>query len=191
MNAPTLRPLRPNNEPKAIWPYYAPLHVPRVRRGVFACVLQRDLSKAAWDKFQIWKDAPSAHPDVTEHFASQLVELIRSVFPVIPGDWLITTPPPGKSAYTGREYPAGFLAKAIANKLDREFLTVFEPQAHKKYRGRFESLKRQETFELLCTPPAPVIVVDDLVTSGHTLKICLCTLERAGVLGFAFSWCAF
>ena len=174
------------------WPPYSPVHVSRVRRGVFACVLQQSLSRSAWECFRAWKDAPSAHPDVTEHLAAELVRLVREVLPVVPSELIVTTPPQGKSASEGREYAAGFLGRAVAARLDREYLTVFKPQSGKRYHGKFESLRRkEERFELLCVPDAPVIVVDDMITSGKTMQRALLTLADAGVVahGFAYmSW---
>lgn len=182
-----LAPIRRSNL-ENIWPWYSPVHVARVRRGVFACVLQQNLSPKAWEAFKSWKDAPSSHRDVTEHLSHELAKLIREVLPVIPKSWLLTAPPQGKSAVEGKEYAAGFLAKRVAELLDLEFVTIFAPQRAKRYHSKFESLRREERFELIVVPDVPVVVVDDLITSGKTLQGALSTLSDSGCVAFGFAY---
>lgn len=171
-----------------LFPFYSPIHVSRVRRGVWACCLQPNMTQRAWELFKAWKDEPSLHPDVTAHLADELVRLIRECLPVIPADWLITVPPQGKSAAAGGEYAAGFLGRAVSERLNREFVTCFAAQTSKKYHGRFESIRRQEPFVLAYIPDVPVILVDDLITSGRTMKTALDTLSQAGVVNFGFAY---
>ncbi len=181
-------------EARRVWPVSAPLHVKRVRLGVFACVDQRTLAPKAWELFYAWKEAPSSHPGVTEHFAEELARLIREALPVLPHDALVTVPPQGKSAHTGGEYAAGFLGRAVAHRLDRDFATLFAPQRGKTRHGRFASLERREAFELvhpdleLELSGRLVVVVDDLITSGRTLQRCLKALAEAGAVAFGFAY---
>ncbi len=179
---------RSSPQPARLFPFYAPVHVSRVRRGVWACCLQPNMTPKAWEAFKSWKEEPSLYPDVTAHFADELARLIRECLPVLPHSWLLTVPPQGKSAAEGREYPAGFLGRAVSERLDIEFVTVFAPQVGKRYHGRFESLRREEPFELIFVPDTPTIVIDDLVTSGRTMKTALETLAQANVASFGFAY---
>jgi len=147
------------------------------------------LSEHTWALLKAWKALPTAYPQVTERLASDLVKLIREVLPVIPLEWLITCCPPGVSA--GKEYAVGFLAKQVAELLDREHITIFEDQAGKRYHGRFESLRMPDVMTLKYVPDVPVLVVDDFITSGRTMRASLAGLERAGVPAFGFAWAAF
>jgi len=176
----------------AVFPVYAPHHVESGkvrRRGVFACVSQESLSEHTWALLKAWKALPTAYPQVTERLAQDLARLIREVLPVIPLEWLITCCPPGVSA--GKEYAVGFLAKQVAQLLDREYVTVFEDQINKRWHGRFESLRMPDVMTLRYAPDVPLIVVDDFITSGRTMRASLAALERAGVCSFGFAWAAF
>lgn len=175
-----------------VLPYRSWTHVSRARQGVFAaCLAPSSPQDKAWETFKLWKAQPSAHPDVTAHMANEVVELVRAVLPVIGRDWIVTAPPQGKSAAIGSEYAAGMLGKAVATKLDLDYVTIFKPQVNKKYHGKFESLKRrQEPFELQIVPNTPTIVIDDLITSGTTMRRALDALARAGVVAFGFAYMA-
>src|SRR5262249_54868156 len=89
-------------------------------------------------------------------------------------------------------YAADALCQAVADTLRLPFALMLERTEAKRWHGPHHSL-RQAPF--LCTFPEPVptmiLVVDDLITSGTTMKRSLGAIENAGVpaFGFAFSGC--
>ncbi len=118
--------------------------------------------------------------------AQEVVDLVHPWQPSIPVDWTVTTPPQGASA--GKEYAAGFLAKAVADKLGLTYLPTLARPGEKRWHGRHYALE-QEPFEILVKPPSVALVVDDMMTSGSTMRLSLEALRKAGVSAFGFSWC--
>jgi predicted amidophosphoribosyltransferase len=93
--------------------------------------------------------------------------------------------------------PATELALALASLLDLEAapsLLTRRGGAPQRGRGREERLRSPPSFEAHRTrlaPPGPVLLIDDVVTTGGTLLACAGALEAAGmhVAGAAcFAW---
>jgi hypothetical protein len=153
------------------------------RLGVWACRLVCDDVRRA---FYAWKDDPD--PADTERMAGELVDVIRWWQPVLPVDWMISTPPQGASAHKGDgHYCAGLLAAAVGRRLGRETMTLLQRTDEKRYHHPREAL-RQGAFTVCRTPPAAVLLVDDLITSRATMTRALSALAGAGVPAFGFVW---
>jgi hypothetical protein len=160
-----------------------PAHYRHAGLGVWCC--RRGLTEPEKAAFQAWKDAPARFNDFCNAAAEAVAGLIRQWQRSIPSDWIITTPPPGASA--AKEYPAGFLGKAVAGKLGLEYLTTLRRTGAKKWHGRHYAM-RQEPFAVTCKPPSVAIVVDDMMTSGTTMRLALDALRTAGVPAFGFAY---
>ena len=111
--------------------------------------------------------------------------VIRAWSPVIPSDWTVTAPPQGASE--GGIYPAGMLAREVATRLDLDFQTTLQRAKAKRWHHPAESL-RQEPYTVTTAPPAVVIIVDDFISSGTTMRLSRQALAAAGVVSFAFAW---
>lgn len=139
-----------------------------------------------YQRFLAWKAAPSEHRDLTAEMARDLVALVDRWSNGWRG-FVLTVPPQGASR--GKEYPAGVLGKAVAVELGVDFVTLFAPDTTKaKYHHPQRSLEAGlEPATLAMEVPGPVVIVDDCLTSGCTLRRAM--LGLAGRACWAFVWC--
>jgi adenine/guanine phosphoribosyltransferase-like PRPP-binding protein len=101
-----------------------------------------------------------------------------------------TIPPQGASA--PGPYAALELARAAAAILGVPLVEVLARTDTKRWHGPHHALKQAPFVATLPEPrPTMVLVLDDLVTSGRTLRLSIEALNRAGcaAFGFAFSGC--
>ncbi len=161
-------------------------HVRRAGLGVFAAVYIREPgADARYLTFRAWKADPTGQADFLDSAAGAIVALIRCWSPVLPSDWTVTTPPAGASE--GGTYPAGILAREVATRLDLDFQTTLHRKAAKHWHHPAESL-RQEPYTVAVIPPAVVLVVDDFISSGMTMRLSREALAEAGAVSFGFTW---
>ena len=118
-------------------------------------------------------------------FADDVAGLIRHWLPTPPAGAVITTPPQGAS-WPG-DYFADALARRVAMKARLPFRPLLRRTDEKTEHGPMVALK-QTAF--VCDPNTPpvAIVVDDLITSGTTMKLSLEALTRAGAAVYGFAW---
>jgi hypothetical protein len=161
------------------------LHIRRAALGVFAC--RRGLGPGERDRLLGWKRSPAEREDFCRLMAADLAALARAWQPALPPDWLVTTPPPGASV--PGPYPAGFLGRAVAGLLGLEYQTTLERSDCKRYHGRHYAMK-QAPFVVFRAPAGVTLVIDDLTTSGTTMRLSLEALRAAGVPAFALVWLA-
>jgi hypothetical protein len=160
-----------------------PGHFRHAGLGTWCC--RRGLTGPDAAAFQAWKQAPAQHDAFCTSMALALAALIRQWQASIPADWVVTTPPPGASA--GKDYPAGFLGRAVAHELGLAYQTTLQrPGGAKKWHGRHYALK-QEPFSVVGKPPSVALVVDDMMTSGRTMRLALDALRAAGTPAFGFA----
>ena len=120
-----LRPMFPEAQPAA--QARAGFHVRRAGLGVFAVVYMREPgADTRYAAFRRWKDDPTGQEQggFLDTAAAAIVGTIREWCPVLPSDWIVTTPPAG--ATQGSTYPAGILAREVATRLDLDFLTTLQ-----------------------------------------------------------------
>lgn len=175
---PTIRPrLR---EPKG---RSLPSHQKRAGLGVWAATRSRQ-DRA---RIRLWKRSAPFDPSERDRFAEALAALARAWSGVLPVGTIATCPPQGASA--PGPYAALELARVAAGILGVPFVEVLARQGRKRWHGPHEAL-RQAPFIATIPDPAPpmVLVLDDLVTSGATLKRSIAALNAAGVAGFGFAF---
>jgi hypothetical protein len=161
-----------------------PAHYRHAGLGVWCC--RRGLTGPEEMAFQAWKAAPSRHEAFCTTAAAAIADLIRQWQATLPLAWVVTAPPAGASA--GQEYPAGFLGRAVAQLLGLEYQTTLQrPGGAKRWHGRHYALK-QGPFTATCKPPSVALVIDDMLTSGTTMRLALEALRTAGVPGFGFAY---
>jgi hypothetical protein len=80
------------------------------------------------------------------------------------------------------------LGQRVAEALDLDFTEVLTRSEPKQWHGVIHALK-QQPFVYNCTGPTPpmVLVVDDLATTGRTLRLSLQAIRGAGVPAFGFA----
>ncbi|MGP0069673.1 MAG: hypothetical protein ACLQGP_39485 [Isosphaeraceae bacterium] len=151
------------------------------------------MSTADRQAITTWKRQRPLRPEGAEPFADRLVELVRLWAPVMPPGVVITTPPQGASAPEGPACDAAaILARLTADRLGVPFVSMLERTDQKRWHGRHYATKQAPftaTAEKALSRPAIVFVVDDLATSGTTLKLSLEAIRGVGIpaFGFAFS----
>jgi predicted amidophosphoribosyltransferase len=133
-----------------------------------------------------WKAAPREHRRKTRRLARELTALIRGWSPALPPDCLVTCPPQGASA--PGFYFAAALAARVANMLKVPFALSLARQAPKRYHHPKQAIS-QKPFTVSLKPlPKFVIVVDDLITSGATMRLSLAAIRAAGSMAFGFAY---
>lgn len=156
----------------------------RAGLGVYAVAIDPD----ARHEVTAWKAAANPDPATTQRFAADLVDLIRQFSPTLPSDAIVTMPPQGASA-PGR-YHARLLAEAVAEQIGRPCQETLIRNRPKRGHHPQES-RRQEPYTIKAQTPRFAIVLDDMVTSGTTMRLSLEALRGAGAvaLGFAYAGC--
>ena len=167
-------------EPRTRW---LPCHQKRAGLGVWAA----NRSYQARTRIKAWKR--SAPFDLTElaGFAAAVADLIRAWSPIVPSGTVVTVPPQGASA--PGPYAAEALGRAVADILGVPFAEALGRTEAKRWHGPHHAL-RQAPF--VCTLPDPVptmvLIVDDLVTSGRTMRLSVEAIRAAGVAAFGFGF---
>lgn len=156
-------------------------HIGRDRLGVWAVHPRRTLDRA-W--FTTWKADPDhSH---TADLAAELADLILRWSPVLPREWVVTTPPQGASKYqtAGGRYPAGLLAEEVGVRLGLPVQSLLARVGEKRYHHPREAM-RAAPFQVTGTAPV-ALVIDDLSTSGATIHAALQALSLASIPAFGF-----
>ena len=135
-----------------------------------------------------WKASPPFPDEPLAEFAAALIKLITTWCPVLPRGCVLTVPP--QDASSPGPYAARVLGERVAEALGLDFADALSGSGAKHWHGVIHSLK-QEPFGYNCTglTPPMVLIVDDLATTGRTLRLSLEAIRGAGVpsFGFAFS----
>jgi hypothetical protein len=147
-------------------------------------------SRAARARVKAWKRTHPLDPAALAEFAAAVADLVRAWSPILPAGTVVTVPPQGASA--PGPYAALELGQAVAGALGLPLAEVLARTDVKRWHGPHSSL-RQAPYACTLPDPAPpmVLVVDDLVTSGRTMRHSIEAIRQAGAaaFGFAFSGC--
>ena len=104
----------------------------------------------------------------------------------------MTCPPRGASSFGKAApwpYAAGILAESVAGRLGFPFALTLSRTAEKKTHGVHQSLAQTGfKFEMPQERPDMILVCDDLVTTGTTLRLSLAAIRGAGFPAFAFAF---
>jgi len=131
------------------------------------------------------KLSPTWDPAFIGKLAEGLARLITTWLPSLPNEALLTPPPQGAS-WPG-PYFAGELCGAVAAKLQRKAARLLTRTDEKHYHHPMEAL-RQAPF---CYegPKVPlVVIVDDLITSGATMKRAMQAVQEKGLAAYGFAY---
>jgi len=136
-----------------------------------------------------WKKGPGYGG--AEVFAAAIVALIREWGgEAHPPQAFVTSPPQGASC--PRPYAAELVAREVAALLRLPYITSLCRTDAKRWHGPWHA-RGQSAYRALDLPShlTLALVVDDLVTSGATMRLSLEALRSSGRLafGFAFSGC--
>lgn len=151
--------------------------------GVWAAS-RRDGDRVA---VQAWKAAGGGACAEVSVWASWVADLVRQWSAVLPMGTVVVSPPPGASAYAGGVDCAQVLARAVAEVLAVPYLAgAIERTDVKRRHGPWAS-RHQAAFRWVAPVASMVLVVDDLITSGTTMRLALDSVRAAGLPGFGFA----
>jgi len=135
------------------------------------------------------KADPLRDADTLAAFAADVAVLIRHWLPTPPPGTVVTAPPQGAS-WPG-EYFAESLAAETARIIGLPYLSLIARTDEKKHHHPMVAL-RQAPFayrdDTALPQPPTVIVVDDIITSGTTMKNSLAALAAAGIPAYGFAY---
>jgi hypothetical protein len=151
------------------------------RAGLGVLTVSRD--KATRQQILAWKANPEEDEGQTAAFADVLAALIHKALPVRPSGCVLTIPPQGAS-WPGMYY-ARLLGRRVAHRLNMPLAEIIARTDEKHHHGRRASLD-QEPYAVSTTAPAAV-VIDDLITSGNTLRMSLDALRAAEIPCWGFA----
>lgn len=149
-------------------------------------------SRAKSDRARIvgWKKSAPYDPEEAAFFATAIADVTREWCEVFTPRVFVTVPPQGASHPA--PYAAAILARRVADSLGLPFFDVITRTDRKRHHGPWNALK-QSPFITSGLPRGRdvAIVVDDLITSGATMRLTLQALhkEKCMAFGFAFSGC--
>ena len=172
---------RPDEPTAALKPKRKGYSMRRAGLGVLAVTTDPQ----AREKVLTWKRPALEDAGTTRELAGDLADLITEAIPTLPKGTMVTSPPQGASE-PGLYY-AEALGKAVADVLAVEYRTLLARTDTKTEHGPMKSL--QQKPYAVTTKAGAALVVDDLTTSGTTMKLALEALRAAGVpaWGFAYS----
>ncbi len=162
---------------------WRPTHQKRAGLGVWSA----GRSQQARTAIKAWKRAVPFDPEALAGFAVAVADLVRAWSPVLPAGSIVTVPPQGASA--PGPYAARALGLAVADALGLPFIEMLARTDAKRWHGPRHAL-RQAPFICSLPEPAPtmVVIVDDLVTTGRTMRLSVEALRAAGVAAFGFGF---
>jgi hypothetical protein len=156
------------------------------RRAAFGC-WAASTSVADREAVKGWKRKAPLDAAASSKFVAGLVALVRLWAPVTPPGTILTVPPQGASA--PGSYAAELLAKLTADTLGLPFVPMLERTDLKGLHGPWHSLGQRSYLATVPNPAAPVVLVlDDLATSGTTMRLSLEALHARGVCAFGFAF---
>lgn len=162
---------------------WLPTHQKRAGLGVWTA----GRSHQARSAIKAWKRAAPFDPATLVGFAAAVADLVRAWSPILPAGSIVTVPPQGASApgpYAARE-----LGRAVAEALGLPFAAILSRTDRKRWHGPHHAL-RQAAFVCTLPEPAPtmVVIVDDLITTGRTMRLSVEAIRAAGVAAFGFGF---
>ncbi len=138
------------------------------------------------DRLFAWKADPSGDVELTEGMAAD-------VSGVAAGNRydVITTPPPSASRNI-RNYCAWEMARLVAVRLGLPFVPLFPKRDNKKWHGRFHNIKQGlplvDDQHVEAVRGRVVLLVDDTINSGWTMKACFEVLRGLGCHVDGVAW---
>jgi Phosphoribosyl transferase domain len=171
---------RRDREPKTRW---LPAHQKRAGLGVWTAGRSRQ-SRCA---IKSWKRSAPFDPVGLDVFARATVDVILAWSPVLPSGTVVTVPPQGASA--PGPYAAEALGEFVAASLGLPFVRMLARTEPKRWHGPHSSLRQPAyVFAMPESAPTIVLVVDDLITTGRTMRLSLEAIRGGGVAAFGFGF---
>lgn len=132
-----------------------------------------------------WKLSPVVEQSAAARYAAALVELIKEWSPTLPPASVVTVPPQGAS--WPATYAARLIGEAVANLLGLPFQEVVCRTDTKRSHHPMRSLA-QAPFTAEVETGSTYIVIDDMITSGATMRNTLAAIRNAGGVAFGFAY---
>lgn len=165
-------------------------HQRRAGFGVWAATV----ADSDRDAIKAWKRRRPLEPGAAAPFVERLAELVELWCPVLPSGLVVTSPPQGVSAPEGPACDAAaILARLVAERLVVPYRPMLRrsPGESKKYHGHHYALAQAPftaTIPEGPARPAIALIVDDLSTSGVTMKLSLEVIRGPGIAAFGFAF---
>jgi predicted amidophosphoribosyltransferase len=157
--------------------------------GVWSCMIANELR----DRVKAWKNSYPYDQARLAEFAESLESLVRLwAGNTFPPRVLVTVPPRGASAFgKAAEWPysAAILSQAVADRLGFPFALTLNRTDSKRHHGVHYSLAQSAfKFEVSGDRLDMILCIDDLITTGVTMKTALTAIRAAGVPAFGFAY---
>lgn len=132
------------------------------------------------------KDGPD--PGAVELIAGDLLDLYREVVPAFRG--VISAPAPRHSAFIGVPHLASIVAERISKATGNEYAALFETAAADR-KGHHPAREKEPPKVIAGREleGVPVLLVDDIATSGATMELHAKALKEKGALVQGLVWC--
>jgi hypothetical protein len=137
-----------------------------------------------YQRVVVWK--ATQDPIETERLADAISDVIKEWCPVFRQTWTVTNPPRGCSS-GDKPHAAGLLAKQVANVLGLDYAEMLERVGERKWRGS-RNATREQIFNAVKVPHDVCLIIDDMATTGNTLRGALKALRSVGVPAFGFAY---
>jgi hypothetical protein len=156
----------------------------RAGLGVWSC----NRASTERDKMLAWKaNAPFSQAGL-KRFSASLAKLIEEWSPILPPGTVVAVPPQGASA--PGVYAAEILGRRVAKSLGIPFVMALRRTDAKKWHGpRFALAQAPFVCDPLPEGCPLVIVIDDFLTTGTTMRLSIAAIRERGVcaIGFGYS----
>jgi hypothetical protein len=157
--------------------------------GVWSCNIANELR----DRIKAWKNSYPYDQSRMDEFSQAIESLIRMWSGgTFPPKVLVTVPPRGASLYgkaSAWPYSVAILGHAVADRLGFRFAETLARTDSKRHHGVHYSLQQSAyTFTMPSERADMILCIDDLITTGVTMKTALSAIRSAGVPSFGFSY---
>ena len=111
--------------------------------------------------------------------------LLDARLPILPDDIVITTVPTAATNQRSRGFDhTAHIARKLARSRGLTYLSTLRrlDNTTQHFRARAERLKLSaDSFEIIGKPPLKLLLIDDIYTTGATVRACVGALKSAGV----------
>lgn len=170
--------------------YITALHFESSRvGGCFSLFMRSNWDAAKLERFKAWKEHPERCAEETNLMATQIADALLKLFGGRVSQMVLTSPPRGKTP-EGQPHAAAVLAKRVAEILGLEAIQCVARQGRDTTahlgRSRYTNFRDTSTFVRTCPLDKMTIIIDDVTTTGNTLKRMRGALQGIPTIAFAY-----
>ena len=155
-----------------------PYHIKDICIGAFALKSSSNVTNHK----QLLKMKKSDPQSFALLIASDYIELLDRPGPTRAPIKYVTTP-----GTTNNDHPMFTVAEIVAKNIGAEFVKIFDIGEKRKSKG-LHAEKSLQILSRTIDKGSGIMIIDDVVTTGRTLRKCVDEIHKSGNFAFPFAW---